>query len=220
LGVGRGQEEMLILEQAMNDGLLPKVPIYIDGMVWDITAIHTAYPNFLSGAIKNRIFKDENPFASDIFKRIKGPQERKEVDEGGSCIIVATSGMLVGGASVEYFRELADSKRNSVIFTCYQGVGSLGRQVKEGLKEVTLTGEEGKQENVPINMEVVAIDGLSGHSSRNQLLSFVNYIQPQPKKIIINHGEQSRCLDLASTLYKMYHIETVVPRNLETVRLK
>lgn len=220
LGVGRGQEEMLILEDAMRQGLLPNVPIYVDGMVWDITAIHTAYPNFLAGGVKNRIFKDENPFASDIFKRIKGPAERKEVVEGGPCIIVATSGMLTGGASVEYFRELADSKRNSIIFTCYQGPGSLGRQVKEGLKEATLTGEEGRQESFQINLEVVAIDGLSGHSSRNQLLSFINYIQPQPKKIIINHGEQSRCLDLASTLYKMYHIETVVPRNLETVRLK
>jgi len=220
LGVGRGQEEMLILEQAMKDGLLPKVPIYVDGMVWDITAIHTAYPNFLAGAIKNRIFKDENPFASDVFKRVGSPAERKEVVEGGPCIIVATSGMLVGGASVEYFRELADNKRNAVIFTCYQGAGSLGKQVKEGLKEVRMAGDEGREEVVPIILEVVAIDGLSGHSSRNQLLSFVNYIQPQPKKIIINHGEQSRCLDLASTLYKMYHIETVVPRNLETVRLK
>lgn len=128
--------------------------------------------------------------------------------------------MLVGGASVEYFRELADSKRNSVIFTCYQGAGSLGRLVKEGLKEVTLTGDEGKQETFSVNLEVVPIDGLSGHSSRTQLLSFINNIQPQPKKIIINHGEQSRCLDLASSLYKMYHVETVVPKNLETVRLK
>jgi hypothetical protein len=220
LGVGRGQEEMLILEDAMAQGLLPKVPIYVDGMVWDITAIHTAYPNFLSGAVKNRIFKDENPFSSDVFKRIKGPTERKEVVEGGPCIIIATSGMLVGGASVEYFRELADSKRNSVIFTCYQGVGSLGRQVKEGLKEATLAGEEGRQETFQINLEVVSIDGLSGHSSRNQLISFINNMQPQPKKIIINHGEQSRCLDLASSLYKMYHVETIVPRNLETVRLK
>jgi len=220
LGVGRGQEEMLILEQAMNDGLIPKVPIYVDGMVWDVTAIHTAYPNFLSGNIKNRIFKDENPFSSDVFKRVGSAAERKDVVQGGPCIIVATSGMLVGGASVEYFREIADSKNNSVIFTCYQGMGSLGRQVKEGLKEVRLSGEEGREETVPINLEVVSIDGLSGHSSRSQLLSFMNNIQPSPKKIIINHGEQSRCLDLASTLHKTYHIETIVPRNLETVRLK
>ena len=220
LGVGRGQEEMLIIEEAMRNGELPKVPVYVDGMVWDITAIHTAYPNFLSPNIKSQIFRDENPFASEIFKQVGSPAERKEVVEGGSCIIIATSGMLVGGASVEYFRELADSKRNSIIFTCYQGAGSLGRQVKEGLKEIKLVNPDGKEEDVKINLEVVSIDGLTGHSGRNQLLAFINNISPSPKKIIINHGEQSRCLDLASTLYKMYHIETVAPRNLETVRLK
>jgi hypothetical protein len=220
LGVGRGQEELLIVEQAIRDGTLPKVPVYIDGMVWDVTAIHTAYPNFLSNAIKSRIFRDENPFSSDIFKRVGSALERKEVIEGGPCVIIATSGMLVGGASLEYFRELADSKRNSVILTCYQGVNSLGRQIKEGLKEVKMSGEEGREETVPVNLEVTAIDGLTGHSSRNQLLAFVNNVSPHPKKIIINHGEQSKCLDLASTLYKMYRIETVAPRNLETVRIR
>jgi len=220
LGVGRGQEEILIIEQAMREGILPKYPVYIDGMVWDVTAIHSAYPNFLSNAIKSRIFRDENPFASDIFKRVGSAMERKEVIEGGPCVIIATSGMLVGGASLEYFREIADGKRNSVILTCYQGANSLGRQIKEGLKEVKLSGEDGKEETVPVNLEVFPIDGLSGHSSRNQLLAFASNLNPQPKKIIINHGEQSRCLDLASSLYKMFKIETVAPRNLETIRIR
>lgn len=220
LGVGRGQEEMLIVEQAAKEGILPKVPIYIDGMVWDVTAIHSAYPNFLSNSIKSRIFRDENPFASEIFHRVGGATERKEVIEGGPCIIIATSGMLVGGASVGYFRELADSKRNTVAFTCYQGAGSLGRQVKEGLKEVKLTNPDGKEETVKVNCEIVAVDGLSGHSGRNHLMAFINNCQPSPKRIIINHGEQSKCLDLASSLYKLYKVETVAPRNLETIRLR
>ena len=220
LGVGRGQEEMLLIEEAMSQGIIPKVPVYVDGMVWDVTAIHTAYPNFLSNTVKNQIFKDENPFSSAIFKRVGSPAERKEVVEGGPCIIVATSGMLTGGASLEYFRELADGKNNMVIFTCYQASGSLGCDVKNGLKEVRLSNPDGREEIVPINLEVVPIDGLSGHSGRNQLLAFINNMNPKPKKIIINHGEQSRSLDLASTLYKMYKIETVVPRNLETLRLK
>ena len=219
LGVGRSQEIMLIIEQAARQGQLPKVPIYVDGMVWDVTAIHTAYPDFLNNAVKSRIFRDENPFSSDIFSRVGSSQERQEVVEGGPCIVLATSGMLVGGASVEYFRELADSPKNAIIFGCYQGVNSLGRQVKEGLKEARFT-VEGKEEVVPIKLEVISIDGLTGHSSRNQLLAFINNISPSPKKIIINHGEASKCLDLASTLYKIYHIETVAPRNLETIRLK
>jgi hypothetical protein len=79
---------------------------------------------------------------------------------------------------------------------------------------------ENKDEIVKVNMQIKTIDGLTAHSGRNQLLAFVNKVQPRPKKIIVNHGEQSKCLDLASTIYKLNRIETVVPRNLETVRLK
>jgi len=220
LGVGRGQEEMLLIEQAIRDGSIPDVPVYVDGMVWDVTAIHTAYPNFLSGQVRNRIFKDENPFAAKCFKRVGSPQERKEVIEGGPCVIVATSGMLVGGASVEYFREFADSKKNAIIFTCYQGAGSLGRQVKEGLKEIKMINPDGKEETVKVNIEVTAIDGLSGHSGRGQLMSFINNVIPRPRKVIFMHGEQSKCLDAASSVYRTFKIETAVPKNLETIRLR
>ncbi len=219
LGLGRAQETMLIIEDAFKQNLLPKVPVYIDGMIWDINGIHTAYPDFLSSNIRNQVFQDKNPFASEIFKRVGSAAERKKVIEGGPCIILATSGMLVGGASVEYFRELADNKKNSIIFVCYQGVGSLGRQVQEGLKEVKMTNES-KEEIVKINLEVHTIDGLTAHSGRNQLLAFINRSQPKPKKVIVCHGEASKCVDLASTIYKLNRIETSAPRNLETIRIK
>ena len=130
-------------------------------------------------------------------------------------MIIATSGMLVGGASVEYFKELADSKRNSIVFVNYQGEGSLGRRVEKGEKEVQVDSEM-----VSVKLEVINLEGFSAHSDRNQLISFVNSISPQPKRIIINHGEASKCLDLASTLHKICRVETVAPRNLETIRIR
>jgi KH/beta-lactamase-domain protein len=219
LGLGRAQETMLILEDAMKAGKLKKVPIYIDGMIWDINAIHTAYPDFLSNRVRSEIFRDQNPFVSNIFSRIGSPQERKEVVEGGPCVVLATSGMLVGGASVEYFREFASNSKNSIIFVCYQGIGSLGRQVQEGLKETRMM-VDGKEETIEINFEINTIDGLTAHAGRNELLSFFNNIRPKPKRIIINHGEVSKSLDLASSLYKLNRVETNVPRTLETLRLK
>lgn len=219
LGLGRAQETMLIIEDAFKQGLLPEVPVYIDGMIWDINGIHTAYPDFLSSNIRNQIFQDKNPFSSGIFRRVGSPAERKKVIEGGPCIILATSGMLVGGASVEYFRELADSSKNNIIFVCYQGVGSLGRQVQEGLEEVKMTND-GREEVVKVNLQVNTIDGLTAHSGRNQLLAFINRCNPKPKRVIIGHGEASKCLDLASTLYKLNRIETSAPRNLETIRIR
>jgi len=219
LGLGRAQETMLILEEAMKAEQLPKVPIYIDGMIWDINAIHTAYPDFLSSNVRNNIFQDKNPFVSEIFSRVGSPAERKEVVEGGPCIVLATSGMLVGGASVEYLKEFASNKNNSIIFVCYQGVGSLGRQVQEGLKQTKMI-VEGKEEIININLSVNTIAGLTAHAGRGELMNFFARIKPKPKRIIVNHGEVSKSLDLASALYKTQRVETNVPRALETLRLK
>ncbi len=219
LGLGHSQETVLRVEESIRLGELPKIPVYIDGMVWDINAIHTAYPDFLSAGVRNKIFQDDNPFLSDIFKRVGSPAERKEVIEGGPCIIIATSGMLIGGASVEYFKNLADSPRNLIIFGCYQAIGSLGRQVQEGNKEVSLDKNFGG-EKVIVKMQVETLNGLSAHSGRNELMQYVSRMSPRPRRIVVNHGEVSKCLDLASSLYKLNHVETSAPRNLETLRLK
>lgn len=219
LGLGRAQESMLVIEDAIKTGKMKKIPVYIDGMIWDINAIHTAYPDFLSSKVRSEIFQDKNPFVSDIFSRIGSPQERKEVVEGGPCVVLATSGMLVGGASVEYFKEFAGNKNNSIIFVCYQGVGSLGRQVQDGIKETKMI-VDGKEEIVQVNLEINTIAGFTAHAGRNEIMSFFNNMKPKPKRVIINHGEISKSLDLASALYKLNRIETNVPRTLETLRLK
>ena len=219
LGLGHAQETLLRVEEAIRLGELPKIPMYIDGMIWDINAIHTAYPDFLSNNIRASIFQDKNPFVSDIFSRVSSPQERKNVIEGGPCIVIATSGMLVGGASLEYFRYFADNPNNLLILSCYQGPGSLGRKLQEGEKLVVMEGEKGMQE-IKVNMRVELLNGLSPHSGRNELISFFNNMYPKPKRILVNHGEVSKSLDLASSLYKLNRIETSVPRNLEIVRLR
>ena len=220
LGLGRAQESMIILEEAMRNGKMPKVPIYIDGMIWDMNGIHTAYPDFLHHQIKKDVFANKNPFLSEVFQRVGSPTERKAVVEGGPCVVLATSGMLVGGASVEYFRHFAQNKDNKICFVCYQGAGSLGKQIQEGLKTVQMTTNDGKEEFVNVNLEVSTVEGLGAHAGRNELMDYANRTQPKASKIILNHGEQSRCLDLASSIYKLHHIETNVPKNLETIRLR
>ncbi|MEK6761047.1 MAG: beta-CASP ribonuclease aCPSF1, partial [Nanoarchaeota archaeon] len=208
LGLGRAQETMMILEDAINTGKMPNIPVYIDGMIWDINAIHTAYPDFLSSRLMSLTFQDQNPFLDKMFSRVGSPIERRKVIEGGPCVVLATSGMLTGGASVEYLREFASSPKNSLIFVCYQGAGSLGRQIQDGLKETKMVSD-GREETVKINLEVHnTVYGLTAHAGRNEIMSFFSRISPKPKRVIINHGEVSKSLDLASSIYKLHHIET------------
>ena len=217
LGTGRSQEIMVMVERAIREGKIKKIPVYVQGIVWDITAIHTAYPDFFNSSMKKLIFhRDKNPFISDIFKQIGSQKEMKEVIEGGPCIILATSGMMVGGASVEYFKHLADNKKNTIIFTSYLGPNSLARKIAEGEKEIRFNSKE----LIKVEMEIHQIRGFTGHSTRDQLINFVKHLNPRPKKIIIVHGENSKCLDLASSLHKMFRLETIAPKNLDTVRIR
>ena len=71
-----------------------------------------------------------------------------------------------------------------------------------------------------INMRVETLSGLSPHAGRNEIISFFNNMRPKPKRIIVDHGEVSKSLDLASALYKLNRVETNVPRTLETLRLR
>ena len=220
LGSGRAQEVMILLEALHREGRLPKIPVYVDGMVWDITAIHTAYPEFLNADVRRQIFhKDNNPFLSELFKRVGSAKERKKViEETGACVVLATSGMLVGGPSVEYFKAFCENPNNMLVFSSYQGEGSLGRRLQQGDKEFSF--KEGQKMQVfKVQMEIAKIE-VTGHSDRKELMNFVTRATPRPKKVLINHGEASRCIDLASSIHKMIRSETIAPRNLEAVRLK
>ena len=128
--------------------------------------------------------------------------------------------MMNAGASLEYFRQLAENPKNSLLFVGYVSEGTVGRKVQDGDSEVQVPLREGRPETVKVNMEIATFHAFTGHAGRNELMNFVRNLSPRPKKVIVNHGEVSRCLDLASSIYKANRIETVAPANLDAIRLK
>ncbi|TQS78875.1 MAG: hypothetical protein A3Q59_00750 [Methanomethylophilus alvi] len=219
--VGRSQEVMLVIEELEREGRIPQLPVYLDGMIWEATAIHTAYPEYLNSALKEKIFnKNENPFLSPIFHRVETAAMREEICHSPDpCIVLATGGMMSGGPVLEYFREWADDERNWLLFVGYQSENSLGRTIQRGRADITLPFK-GKPVTVQIKMNRETVDGFSGHSDRNQLMDYIKKLEPRPKKIIIVHGEDRKCVDLASSISQKFRISTVAPQNLETVRLR
>lgn len=213
--VGRSQEVMIALEGMQ---LETEVPVYLDGMMWEAAAVHTAYPEYLNKNLKNSIFQGKNPFLSDIFVQVDDAEKRKEViEEDGSSIILSTSGMLNGGPVIEYLKGLAGDEKNTLVFVGYQAEGTLGRRIQKGWKEMQFS-DGGKTRNIKIEMDINTIDGFSGHSDRNQLIEYVKRIRPLPSKVICMHGENNKCMALASGIHKKLNIETVAPMNLETLR--
>jgi predicted metal-dependent RNase len=106
------------------------------------------------------------------------------------------------------------------MFVGYQAEGTLGRRVQKGWKEIPVRGQNGKTGILSMEMEVQTIEGLSGHSDRNQLLSYMHKLGSRPERIIVNHGDQHKTMDFARDLHKIFRVETLSPKNLEAVRLR
>ena len=219
--VGRAQELMIVLEEYMRHGMVDEVPIHLDGMIWEATAVHTARPEYLSKDLRDQIFHmGRNPFISESFNKVQNNAERKQIVDGEPSIILSTSGMMTGGNSVEYFKWLCEDKNNSIIFVGYQSEGSLGRKIQKGHKEIPLEDETGKKRIYNVKMDVKTIEGFSGHSNRRQLMEFAKRLHPRPDKIITCHGDPYKTVDLASSIHRSYKVETKTPLILEATRLQ
>ncbi|MDO5846105.1 MAG: beta-CASP ribonuclease aCPSF1 [Methanocorpusculum sp.] len=215
--VGRSQELMLAIEEGIRNKVLPSCKVYLDGMIKEATAMHTAYPEYLNNDLRNQIFRDNyNPFLAECFEQVDSQEKRQQVIfSEAPCVIISTSGMLNGGPVIEYLSNLADSDKNTLVFVGYQAEGTYGRRLQKGWREVPV----GKKGSIIINMEVQTVEGFSGHADRRQLMNYVQYVQPKPERVFTIHGEESKTIDLASSIYKKFHIQTVSPQNLETYRL-
>ncbi|MGV9172562.1 MAG: beta-CASP ribonuclease aCPSF1 [Promethearchaeia archaeon] len=221
LAVGRAQEVIIVLEEFLSRGLIDEVPVFLDGLISEATAIHTANPDFLSSDLREKILhQGKNPFLSEYFTTVSSHEERMDIIQGGPAVILATSGMLIGGPSVQYLKGLAQDKNSSLIFVSYQVAGTLGNRIQRGFREFQYVDNKGRTQLVKLNLKTFTLEGFSGHSSRSQISQFLRRIQPRPKLIITNHGEESKCVSLSTMVHKKLHKATRTPRNTETILLK
>ncbi|WP_256029472.1 beta-CASP ribonuclease aCPSF1, partial [Natronomonas aquatica] len=218
--VGRSQEIMLVLEEAMRKGEIPEVPVHLDGMIWEATAIHTTYPEYLRDDLRDRIFHDdENPFLADQFNHIDGGEdERQEIADGGPCIVLSTSGMIEGGPIMSWLTHVGAESDSSLVFVGYQAQGTLGRRIQNGWDEIPMNDRASDRGTLTLNMNVETVDGFSGHADRQGLMNFVRTMNPRPEKVLCVHGDESSVQDLSSALYHDFNMRTFAPKNLETFR--
>ncbi len=132
---------------------------------------------------------------------------------------MATSGMLEGGPVIEYFKSIASNPKNKMVFVSYQVNGTLGRRVLDGSKQVSIMGRDGKIEVIDINCGVEKIEGFSGHSDYNQLMSYINKLRPKLRRVIVNHGERRKVENVASAVGRIFRLPTAHPTVQEAVRL-
>ncbi len=219
--VGRAQEIMLVIDQYIRQKKLVEAPIFIEGMISEATAIHIAYPEYLSKELKYRILEeDENPFASEYFTIVEHPSNREEALRDGAAIIMATSGMLEGGPVIEYFSEIASSEKNRVLFVSYQVQGTMGRRILDGSNQVSILGEAGKIRIIDVRCAVNRIEGFSGHSDYNQIIRYIQKMRPKLQQIFVNHGERRKCESISNNLSRIFRLPVMHPRVEEAIKIR
>ncbi|NUM36503.1 MAG: MBL fold metallo-hydrolase [Candidatus Brocadiae bacterium] len=185
--VGRAQEIILILSDAIEKKKIPLVPILVDGLVKNICQVYSSYPDLMTPWLKKRIRKYGNPFFYD-----DGPtipiweyKKREVYAKMRPSIIVSSSGMLSGGPSPLYAQELAGDKRNFIAITGYQDEESPGRKLQQLAQEGKGMLQLGEKS---VSLECgVGTYSLSAHADTEQLGNIIQSFGA--KRVALVHGD-------------------------------
>jgi len=208
--IGLAQELMLIIDMHMKAGKIDKTKMLIEKIILEASSIYEIFPEYLSREMNRRLLNPEDsPFSREQFNIV----ESATLDNG-QAIILSPSSMLLGGPSVGYLRQISEDPRNKLILTSYQAIGTPGRYILEGGREISVCGQ-----TITINCKVDKVEGFSNHSDYNQLVAYINRLKSKLRRILVNHGERPSVQYLASSLNRMFKIPTQHPMIQEATKL-
>ncbi len=196
--VGRAQEILLLLRTAMRNGQLPAIPVFVDGMVRAVCNVYSGHEQYVTDHLARDIRNSRHPFFSDTIVPVQSSQQREEALTTRPAVFVASSGMLNGGASVFYARELLRNRNDAILLTGYQDEESPGRKLlalaepSDAPRSIILQGE-----TIEIQAKV-ALFGLSAHADRLQMAAFIDSCKP--RSIVLVHGDRQAREALKSSL--------------------
>lgn len=209
--VGLSQEIILSINMHMRTGKIVETKVLIEKIIFNASSIHETYPQYLSKELKYMILRDEeNPFRSKQFVIVESQSLRSEEP----AIILAPSSMLTGGPSVEYLKQISEDPKSTLVLTSFQAAGTPGKNIQDGSREVLINDH-----NIKINCQVEKIEGFSNHSDYNQLVAYINRLRPKLRRVLVNHGERTKVQNLASSLNRMFKLQTQHPLVQEAIKL-
>jgi len=89
--------------------------------------VYRGHEPFVSRNLAHEIRRSPHAFYTDSIQPVTRPEDRTRVLDTSPCIIVASSGMLSGGPSAGYCRQLARNANDAILLTGYQDEESPGR---------------------------------------------------------------------------------------------
>lgn len=207
--IERTQELLYLLDELSDeDHTLPNIPIYLDSpMAIDAIPVYRKYTEYYDSdaAAKFKHGDDFLDFPQLTITRTK--EQSKHINSNRlPKMIIAGAGMMNGGRIIHHlFRYLSDPA-STLIITGYQAQGTLGRDLRDGAKRVSIFGED-----VQVRCHVTTIGSMSGHADQNKLVAWVGSAKSGPKKVYCVHGEGGAAEALAERITKELGIPAEVP---------
>lgn len=218
--VGRTQEliyEMNKYYEYTHRGETNPVRIIIDSpMATRATSIFMRNTDILDDEAQELIRKGDNIFSFDNLHFTQEVEESMALNSDREPkVIISASGMATGGRVRHHLKHHLWSEKNAIIFVGYQAVGTLGRIIQDGAKEVKILGE-----TIASRAKIYDMEGFSAHADKETLLNWVDQFKTKPKKIILVHGEDQEMKPFAEEIKKRFNIDVVMPEFASTVILE
>jgi metallo-beta-lactamase family protein len=174
----------LIMHLKKEKKILENTPIYLDSPMGEkATEIYMRYKENFNAHIHDDM-KNGNPFEFMGLEIIRDGRQSEEIKTlPGAKVIIAGSGMMVGGRIVGHAAYFLPLPSTRLLIVGYQGEGTLGRELMEGNKLVNIDGAE-----VKVNASVNNIQTMSSHADQKQLIDWLAKIKGV-KKLFLTHGE-------------------------------
>jgi metallo-beta-lactamase family protein len=205
--VQRSQEILHDIKKAQEEGKLDKnQPVWLDSPL--AQKVSYIYLTALTG-------KDESLFTFDSLKFVKQHKQSYSLTKMKGQVILAGSGMADGGRIMSHLAEGLKNPNNTVIFVGYQAEGTLGREIKEGSKEVMI-----EKTKVPVKANIVAYDGFSSHGDQEDYKAWITrFDSDKLKKVFLIHAEEDRAEAFDKELDKIGIDKSYIPDWKEVVTL-
>lgn len=214
--LGRSQLIIHLLQKGLRDGAIPRVPIFVDSpLAAEVAEVYRAHPNSLDPEVARSVREGHGLLGGDGVDYLRSVEESLDAAaHGGSCIILAASGMCDAGRIVTHLQQHVDDPRCTLILVSYQAYGTTGRRLLEPSPTVRI---QGKDYNKWI--EVIHLDGFSGHADKEDFRTYLAPLVGHVRKVRLIHGEREQALGLAATLTAMGFTDVRVPEPGESVAL-
>ena len=216
--LGRAQEVILLLRTGMNRGVIPQVPVYVDGMVREICRVYSRFPASLKSKLARSIIKGHDPFYSaDVQPVLPSADRNKLLEQEGPAVFVASSGMLSGGPSVLYAEKILPREDGLVIITGYQDEEAPGRalmKLADDVEKARTTSQDPDAEpvsivlsgrSIPVKAQVCKV-GLSAHGDQEEILALLTRLSP--RDVFLVHGD-SEVMPAVASLITGEHLRGV-----------